>query len=521
MHKLGQVGAEKGRGFQELVAERPMGDDIRPDAAVPRKAGQEESVRPDDKADHEAGAGAEGRSARPEQSAEKGGCDLGNGREGQETDGGEGRVARSPVIGVREKQHSHDRDAPDGEHEASEIRLAASCLVSRNAREPFAAQHHRQNEVVRDHDGERHRFDDHHGCRGRKSSEEGGEGDEARAVLQRKRQDRHVAIDLAFGEGAQSRERQRDDEDVDEHEIERKEPGNPPHVLDGAVLDHHHVELARQKERGDAGQEREREVCADAGRLPEKHEIRAAFGDPRQDRVHAAEHPEGDVDPDHQEGDELHDRLERDGQHEPVLVLGGVRVAGAERNCEACEHHGHDKRQIAEERHRASERGVGGREKDAEGRGDGFELQGDVGDRAHDGDQAHDGGDALAFAVAGSHEVGDRGDVLRLGDAHDARHQRLAEADDEDRPDIDGEEVEAGAAGEADGPEERPRGAIDRQRERVDGRARRPLHEAASRLVAPMGDREQAAQVDEGRQNDRPTGDHGVSLTRTRPSLAV
>ena len=84
----------------------------------------------------------------------------------------------------------------------------------------------------------------------------------AGAVLQRQPEHRHVAVDLAGAEGGEPGERQRDDEDVDEDEVEREQPGEPAHVLDAAVLDHRHVELARQEERGAAGEQRQRDEGA-------------------------------------------------------------------------------------------------------------------------------------------------------------------------------------------------------------------------------------------------------------------
>ena len=62
---------------------------------------------------------------------------------------------------------------------------------------------------------------------------------------------------------------------------------------------------------------------------------------------------EGDVDADDQEGDELDDRFDRDREHQPVLVLGRVDMAGAERHREAGEHQRDDEREVAEHRHRA------------------------------------------------------------------------------------------------------------------------------------------------------------------------
>ena len=76
-----------------------------------------------------------------------------------------------------------------------------------------------------------------------------------------------------------------------------------------------------------------------------------------------------------------------------------------------------------------------------------FELQRDVGDHADDGDQRHGRRDRLALAVARRDEVGDRGDVLALGEPHDADDERVAQADHQHRPDIDRQEIVVFSAG--------------------------------------------------------------------------
>jgi hypothetical protein len=72
-----------------------------------------------------------------------------------------------------------------------------------------------------------------------------------------------------------------------------------------------------------------------------------------------------------------------------------------------------------------------------------FELQRDVGDGADNGDKSDRCRHRLALAVARGDEVGDRRDVLTLGEPHDPQDQRIAQPDHQDRPDIDREEVEA------------------------------------------------------------------------------
>ena len=102
-----------------------------------------------------------------------------------------------------------------------------------------------------------------------------------------------------------------------------------------------------------------------------------------------------------------------------------------------------------------------------------LQLQGDVGQRAGHRDDGDDGGHRLALAVARGEEVGDRGDVLALGEPHDAQQEAPAEREQQDRPEIDREEVVARGGGEADAAEERPGRAVDGQRQGIDRAAGR------------------------------------------------
>ena len=175
-------------------------------------------------------------------------------------------------------------------------------------------------------------------------------------------------------------------------------------------------------------------------------------------------------------------------------MLGGVALAGAEQHRECRHRQCHDQRDVADDRDRgeqlvlAQDRLQRGRHR--------LELQRDVRHGTYDRDDSHRGGDRLALAVARRDEVGDRGDVLRLGELDHAPEQRRAKPDHQDRADIDREEVDAGAGGETDRAEEGPGGAVDRQRQRID------QHAGAAALarrqpVAIAGDAEQQADIGE------------------------
>ncbi len=150
-------------------------------------------------------------------------------------------------------------------------------------------------------------------------------------------------------------------------------------------------------------------------------------------------------------------------------MFGRVALAGPEQHRESRHRQRHDQRDIAENGN------MGDRlvfaEDGLERRRHRLELQRDIGNRSDDRDQRHGCGNRLALAVARGDEVGDRGDVLRFCQLDHAAEQRHAKPYHQDRADIDREKIDAGAGGESDRAEERPRRAIDRQRQRIDQRA--------------------------------------------------
>ena len=68
-----------------------------------------------------------------------------------------------------------------------------------------------------------------------------------------------------LGKDRHTCERDRDHEDVDEDQIERKQPGGPLQVGDVVVLDHRDVKLTRQKQGGAGREQDQRDVAAEAG----------------------------------------------------------------------------------------------------------------------------------------------------------------------------------------------------------------------------------------------------------------
>ena len=229
-------------------------------------------------------------------------------------------------------------------------------------------------------------------------------------------------------------------------------------------------------------------------------------------RQSAEEGRRDDHETDDQEGAKLDDRLHGDREHQPVLMLRRVDMAGAEGDGEARQHECHDQRQIAEKQERSR---VGAaleaREQRRQRCRNRLELQGDIGDDGDERDEGDGRRHELVLAVAGGDQIGDRGRVLRLRETRDAGEEPRAKKKDEDRPHIDAEKGDAIDRGEIDRAVDGPRGAIDAQAKRsTPWRANVPK----ARFSAPIAilrDHEEEAQIDECREDDRPAGDHLAS----------
>ena len=61
-------------------------------------------------------------------------------------------------------------------------------------------------------------------------------------------------------------------------------------------------------------------------------------------------HPESDENTHGDEGEQLHDRLERDGRDQAFVALGGIEMAGAEQDGERGKQHRDVEGVVAEER---------------------------------------------------------------------------------------------------------------------------------------------------------------------------
>ncbi len=484
----------------------PKGPSVRmslPTRSASAKHRQQQRIGPDQNSGGHAGERAARRAVAPDQPAEEGRRELRHRREGKQADRGKLRFAREAVIQIGEQQDQEDRDPPHVQQDRADVLAAGEDRLA-------ALQHERHDDVVRRHDGERHGLDDHHRGRRRQAADEGDQREQLVTARQRQREHEHVAVDTAARKRQQPGNRDRNNEQVDQHQIERKQPGGAPDLGFAAVLHHGDMELARQQHDRHGREQRHGDERAPY-RLAREHGggVRR-FHRLGEQRHRTVEHHECHEDADRHERDQLDDRLGRDRQDQAVLMLGGVDMARAEQHREGRHRHGDEQRDVAEHRLRHAGGHVEMRQDRAERCGHGFELQRDVRDRADDRDQRDRCGDRLMLAVARRDEVGDRGDVLRLGEPHDMHDERRGEPDHQHRAEIDGEKIVAGARGEPDRAEERPGCAVDRERERIDHRPRAAEAIAGARLVAVARDDEQQPDIAERDDDEDPALQHGL-----------
>ncbi len=275
-----------------------------------------------------------------------------------------------------------------------------------------------------------------------------------------------------------------------------------------SILDHGDVELPRQAEDRQHGQQGlGPEALAEVllGELTLQLQEIVGAG---QHVAHAVEHAPGDVGTQRHEGAELDHRLEGDGMDQALVVLGGVGVAGAEQDREQRHDRGDVEGGIGEQR-RAGHVGRGGQHR--EGGGYRLQLQGDVGQRTDQRHQAGEGRQRLGLAVARGDEVGDRGDVLTLGDADHLGQYRPEQQEGQQRADEDTGERPARGGGLADGAVVGPGGAIDGQRQAVDDRAAVGRPVAACIAIAAPGNQKQDGDVKQRDGNQQPAWKHEFS----------
>ncbi|EKD97984.1 MAG: hypothetical protein ACD_23C00643G0002, partial [uncultured bacterium] len=194
------------------------------------------------------------------------------------------------------------------------------------------------------------------------------------------------------------------------------------------IFNHHHLELARQKDHGQHRQQRQRKpLCPGKAATLFQPQQFGQVGHrvgPRKNVGEAIEHAIHHKQPHRQKSNELDHRLEGNGRHQPFVTLRRIQMPGTKHHGEPRQRQGHVKSAVLRPvRLRGQLAQASRREQAITGRNR-LELQRDVGHDAHHGNQRHQAGQQRAFAVAAANKVGNRGDAVGLGNAdHLAQHQ--------------------------------------------------------------------------------------------------
>ena len=454
-HEALADGVEVGKGCRQVGLERRHLSGAR--GLV--QCRQQERVEPDDEAAGQTRHDAVTMGTAPVEAEHEAGREVGHGAERDQADRGQRQVTRDDAfVGVARHENEHDC-GPAYEHDQR----------SHLARGPgLTSQQIGHDQLVADHPRQRHASHDHHRGRSRKPADENEGRQPAIAVGERQLQHEKVGADLRSEEQQPCR-RDRHNEQVDQNEIERKQPARRLEARWMAVLDHRDMELARQAEEGHRRQERHHQPAerrAFAGEsLGDGRRVRQS----RQQIGWPIEQDPQNERPDGQQGEQLDHRFEGDGQHHAAVLLRRGHVAHAEQDGEHGHQRGHDQRRVGV--HDAGPtvdpgRRLGDR---LEARRHRLELQRDVGQHAHGGEQCGGHADSAALAVAGGEEVGDRRHVVLLGQPHHLPHHRVTNDDHKQRAGIDEDEVEAGRGRAADRAVEGPGRAVDGERQAIDG----------------------------------------------------
>ncbi len=266
------------------------------------------------------GAGTAG--AAPVQPADQGRRELRHRGERKQAVLGEELLAqRVPVVGECDQCQQQDRHPAHPQHLAFD---------RHPLRKHPAPQQQRQHQVVADHGRQRHAGHDHHaGGRGQ-AADVGRQRQPRVAVRQRQRQ--HEAVRGQPVRAGQRLPGQRDRQHhrADQHQVADEQPARRLQVGRVLALDHRHVELARQAH--DRG-EREQGLGEEARWQGGAGECAGAGRDPGADAAPARQVQDCQR-PDRHERQQLDQRFQRDRQHHPAVVLGGIDPAGAEQDRE-------------------------------------------------------------------------------------------------------------------------------------------------------------------------------------------
>jgi hypothetical protein len=246
------------------------------------------------------------------------------------------------IVEIRQGQNQKNRAPPHRQQHRAGIPTGHPALAS--------LQYQRKNDVIRHHDGERHALHDHHrGC-GRQPPDKSRERQElsaSRGARKWQRQDHHVGVDRPCRKTQQAADRNRHHEQIDENEVERKQPRGATDLGFAGVLHDSNMELPGQQDEGKKCEHRHGRKGRRVRRLRKPGEQLRPLRRLLQQPLGTAKHHEGHERANRHEGDELDDRFAGDCQHQSVVMLGGIDLAGAKQRGEDRHCQRHKQRQIA------------------------------------------------------------------------------------------------------------------------------------------------------------------------------
>ena len=281
---------------------------------------------PDEGACHNPGKRPARMAIPPQDRAEQGRGQLGQGGERSQSDRGQ---AAGPVHGLKiqpgQKQHRTDDDAPD-------LKDGPGHVGAVLPRPPAITRHQRQDQAVGRHGGQGHRLHNDHGCRRRKSADEHDGGEQPLALAERQVQ--HEQVRIGDGREQTPCRQQRDNRQAGDQQIERKDPPRPPDIRRSRRLHEGDVELSGQTENGQGRQKGD----GDEAPVQVRHRGQAAQagGDIRP--VRRPQDQQGGKDGDRDQRCQLDDRFQRNGLDQTTIMLRQIRTPGSEQDGESGQH---------------------------------------------------------------------------------------------------------------------------------------------------------------------------------------
>ena len=303
---------------QQLRIEKPVRDQRRADQSRIGEQRNHQRDEPYEGAAGEAGEHAPGIGALPEQTEQDGRRKLHGQRERDQPDIGQRRILGQAELIHPGHEHDHDHGhAPREDKRPGIIRLRAAAFVPANQQ--------RQDHIVAEHLAQRDRGDDdHRGGRG-KAADDREQRECLVIVTQRQREHETVAGNIRARERLVADPGDYEHGGRDRGKVEREPDACVLEVIFAEAFDEGDLEHARQAENGG---------CGDQGQHPERgcqcrlleHEVRVVVD---LARVKAGRQTQREQ-RDHDQRDDLDQRLERDRDHDAGVITGHIEAVGAE-----------------------------------------------------------------------------------------------------------------------------------------------------------------------------------------------